>query len=65
MAKFCDICGRGGLVGNSRSHSNIATKQKRQVNLQTKRVDGNKFKVCTKCIKTAAKRQTALKVATA
>ena len=62
MAKICDICGRGGLVGNTRSHSNIATKCKREVNLQTKHVDGSKFKVCTKCIKTVAKRQAMLKI---
>jgi large subunit ribosomal protein L28 len=55
MAKFCDVCERGGLVGNTRSHSNIASKRKRQVNLQSKRIGTMKLRVCTRCIKTAAK----------
>ncbi|NCO80089.1 50S ribosomal protein L28 [Candidatus Falkowbacteria bacterium CG10_big_fil_rev_8_21_14_0_10_38_22] len=55
MAKKCDICGRGSTKGASRSHSNIKTTRRLNINLQTKRIKGKKMKVCTKCIKTLAK----------
>ncbi len=55
MSKACDVCGRGTASGNSRSHSNIATRRKFKINLQTKKVDGKKTKICTKCIKTESK----------
>ncbi|KKQ51758.1 MAG: 50S ribosomal protein L28 [Parcubacteria group bacterium GW2011_GWD2_38_11] len=55
MSKTCSVCGRGTIAGNSRSHSNIASKRKFGVNIQTKKVDGKKAKVCTKCIKTENK----------
>ncbi len=38
MARSCDLTGKRRLVGNKVSHSNIKTKMKQQVNLQTKRV---------------------------
>ena len=52
MARRCDACERGPAVGHTRSHSNIATKVRRLINLQTKTIDGVKMKVCTRCIKT-------------
>lgn len=55
MSKVCDICGRGYLKGNARSHSNIATIKRQQLNLQTATIDGKKVKACTKCIRNAAK----------
>jgi ribosomal protein L28 len=55
MSKQCDICLRGPRTSISRSHSNIATKRKLQLNLQTKRIDGKKKAVCARCIKTLAK----------
>ncbi|MDA3815543.1 MAG: bL28 family ribosomal protein, partial [Patescibacteria group bacterium] len=39
MAK-CYICQRSAISGNSRSHSNIASKRKFKINLQTKKIDG-------------------------
>jgi large subunit ribosomal protein L28 len=55
MAKKCDICGKGPLVGNNVSHANNKTKRRWLPNLQTVRVklDGEvkRMKVCTKCIK--------------
>jgi large subunit ribosomal protein L28 len=51
MSKVCDICGRGSQTGNARSHSNVATLRKFKINLQTKKIDGQKKKVCTRCIK--------------
>ena len=55
MSKTCSVCGRGTIAGNSRSHSNIASKRKFSINIQTKKIDGKKAKVCTKCIKTENK----------
>lgn len=55
MSKTCSVCGRGTTAGNSRSHSNIASKRKFSINIQTKKIDGKKAKVCTKCIKTENK----------
>jgi large subunit ribosomal protein L28 len=55
MSRVCEVCGRGTATGNSRSHSNIATKRKFQINLQVKKVDGKKAKVCTRCLKTQSK----------
>lgn len=55
MSKRCDLCGRGSTKGASRSHSNIKTLKRQNINLQSKIVDGKKIKVCTKCIKTSKK----------
>lgn len=55
MAKKCDICGRSSTKDASRSHSNIKTIKRQYINLQSKKIDGEKKKVCTKCIKTMSK----------
>ncbi|OGY87728.1 MAG: 50S ribosomal protein L28 [Candidatus Kerfeldbacteria bacterium RIFOXYA2_FULL_38_24] len=55
MSKICDVCGRGYLKGNARSHSKRATIKRQQVNLQTTTIAGKKVKACTRCIKTSAK----------
>ena len=55
MAKVCDMCGRGGLVINWRSHSNIATKHKQNLNLQPRKIDGVSLRVCTSCTRTETK----------
>ena len=52
MSKTCDLCGRGSTKDASRSHSNIKTIKKQYLNLQTKKINGKKMKVCAKCIKT-------------
>lgn len=46
----------------TRSHSNIATKVKQHINLQTLLVDGRRVKACSSCIRTQTK-QLALKAA--
>lgn len=56
MSKVCDVCGRGPKSGNSRSHSNIATRRKFNINLQSKKVGGKRTKICTSCIKTQSKK---------
>ncbi|MFA6184263.1 MAG: 50S ribosomal protein L28 [Parcubacteria group bacterium] len=55
MSRTCEICNRGTSTGHSRSHSNIATKRKFKVNIQQKKVEGQKIKVCTRCIRTMNK----------
>jgi ribosomal protein L28 len=55
MAKKCDLCGRSATKGASRSHSNIKTIKRQNINLQPKKIDGKKLFVCTKCLKTMAK----------
>jgi len=55
MPKICDICHRGALKGNSRSHSNIATKRWQNINLQKKTIDGKRYNLCTRCIRNIAK----------
>lgn len=55
MSKRCDICGRKPQSAIKRSHSHIATKTRKFLNLQSKKIDGKKLKVCTKCIKTMSK----------
>jgi ribosomal protein L28 len=51
----CAKCGRSAGTGNTRSHSNIASKRKFKINLQSKKVDGKKETVCTRCIKSMNK----------
>jgi len=55
MAKQCDICGRASTKDAARSHSNIKTVKRQNINLQSKKINGVKKKVCTKCLKTLAK----------
>jgi large subunit ribosomal protein L28 len=55
MPKACDICGKGPLIGLSRSHSNRATRKKWKPNLQhiKARTDKGprKIWVCTRCLR--------------
>lgn len=55
MSRTCMVCGRNALNSATRSHSNVQTKRKQQVNLQNKTINGSKVKVCTKCLKTMNK----------
>lgn len=55
MARRCDVCDKGPLVGNSVSHSHIRTKKRTLPNLQSVKTLQNgtpvKMKVCTSCLK--------------
>ena len=51
----CQLCGRGPLKGNWRSHSNIKTIRRQKLNLQTKKVDGKKLLICANCLKSLNK----------
>jgi ribosomal protein L28 len=55
MSKVCHICKRGAQVGNKVSHSNVKTLRKFNLNLQTKKIEGKKKKICARCIKTISK----------
>ena len=55
MSKICDLCGRGPTFNISRSHSNVATNRRVDINLQPKTLKGVRCRVCTKCIKTLSK----------
>ncbi|MFH1089323.1 MAG: hypothetical protein V1716_02785 [Candidatus Uhrbacteria bacterium] len=62
MSKFCDACGRGALTINLRSKSEQAVKSQQNVNLQSRKVDGCKVKLCTSCIKTMANKPGVVKI---
>ncbi len=55
MAKRCDICGKGPMVGNNVSHAHNTTKRRWLPNLKKIRaqIDGQvkRIRVCTQCIK--------------
>lgn len=55
MAKRCDICGKGPIVGNNVSHAHNLSKRRWLPNLQKVRVtiDGKtkRMTVCTECIR--------------
>lgn len=51
MANKCDICGRGPRITSKRSHSHMANKHWQHINLQTKKINGKKIKICSKCLK--------------
>ncbi len=55
MSRVCQMTGRGTTTGNSRSHSNIATRRTFKVNLQTKRIGGMKLSLSTRALRTLAK----------
>jgi large subunit ribosomal protein L28 len=55
MSKICVCCGKKPVMGNSRSHSNVASKRRFDPNLQRVRImlDGraqNAY-VCTRCLR--------------
>ncbi|HEY7725014.1 MAG TPA: 50S ribosomal protein L28 [Anaeromyxobacteraceae bacterium] len=55
MARRCDICGKGPLVGNNVSHANNKTKTRSLPNLRSvrARLGGSvrHLRVCTRCLK--------------
>jgi len=59
MARICQVCGRGALNSYSRSHSNIATKKKQHLNLQTMAVGQKRVPACVSCIRSRTKKLTA------
>ncbi|RLD10139.1 50S ribosomal protein L28 [candidate division KSB1 bacterium] len=55
MAKKCDICGKGPLVGNHVSHAHNLNKRRWMPNLKKMQIrDGASIRranVCTKCLR--------------
>ena len=55
MARRCEICGKGPLVGNNVSHANNKTKTRSLPNLRSVRanVDGAvvHIRICSRCLK--------------
>ena len=55
----CPICGKKPVMANKRKllrgHYNIVNRYKKYPNLQWARVNGERVKICTSCIKTLAK----------
>ncbi|MCD4705922.1 50S ribosomal protein L28 [bacterium] len=56
MSKRCEICDKKPFTANKRSHSMVATKRKQYANLQSKKINGKKVKICTSCLRTMAKK---------
>jgi len=55
MAKRCEICGKGPVVGRQHSHANNVSPRRFEPNLQLVRaiVNGGikRLKVCTRCLR--------------
>ncbi|HLV60965.1 MAG TPA: 50S ribosomal protein L28 [Fredinandcohnia sp.] len=55
MARRCEVCNKGPLVGNKVSHANNKTKTRSLPNLQRVRVlvngQARRMRVCTRCLK--------------
>jgi large subunit ribosomal protein L28 len=55
MARRCEVCGKGPLVGNNVSHANNKSKTRSLPNLRSVRVimdgDVKHIRVCTRCLK--------------
>ena len=56
MSQVCEICGRGTTVGYRVSHSLVKAKRTMKINLQSKKIGGQKMKICTSCLKTYKKK---------
>lgn len=58
MAKICEICHKGRMVGNNVSHAHNKTKTTWKVNLQSVKAvingQNKKVRVCTRCIRSGA-----------
>ncbi len=61
MSRIDQLTGRGPNFGNSRSHSNVATKRRQNLNLQTIRVGGVKIRVSARTLKTIKKLERQMK----
>ena len=55
MAKQCDICKRKSTKGATRSHSNVKTLKRQNINLQPRKTKEGKKKICSTCLKTMKK----------
>lgn len=55
MAKSCEICGKGSMVGHNISHAHNVSKRRWHPNLRIVRVSSAgrtvRMKVCTRCLR--------------
>ena len=55
MARRCEICGKGPVVGRNVSHAHNVTPRRFEANIQTVRAVVNgavkRLRVCTRCIR--------------
>ena len=55
MARKCEICGKGPIVGNNVSHAHNKSRRRWLPNLQSVHVEVNgtrkRMKVCTRCLR--------------
>lgn len=55
MARRCEICGKGPVVGRNVSHAHNVTARRFEANIQTVRAVVNgavkRLRVCTRCIR--------------
>jgi large subunit ribosomal protein L28 len=55
MAKRCELCGKGPVVGRQHSHANIVSARRFEPNLQSVKaiVNGGhkRIRVCTRCLR--------------
>lgn len=55
MSRMDQLTGKRAKIVNSRSHSNIATKRRQNVNLQTVRLNGRRLRISTRTLRTIKK----------
>lgn len=55
MSRICQLTGKSAVFGHSRSHSNIATKRRQNVNLQVVRINGKRLRVAARTLRTLKK----------
>jgi len=55
MAKRCELCGKGPVVGRQHSHANNVSARRFEPNLQSVKaiIDGGhkRIRVCTRCLR--------------
>lgn len=61
MSRIDQLTGRGPNFGHSRSHSNIATKRRQNLNLQTVKIDGVRVRVSARTLKALKKAMAEMK----
>ncbi len=55
MSRICQLSGKSAVFGNSRSHSNIASKRRQNVNLQVVRINGKRMRIAARTLRTIKK----------
>lgn len=55
MSRICQLTGKSANFGQTRSHSNIASKHRQNVNLQTVSINGTRVRVAARTLRTLKK----------